>query len=299
MGYNNPVRYKDVETTRGIPRPAPGGDTRPKEKTRIPDFLRLVEDLRMLKNRALSHDMSRLEQEHQSALANALKSADRRAKPGDVEDLHRHQAEARRYVDAENERSKEILSVKYENLDSGLLALSQYLKAQSPLKELEAALAAKEDELLKLEQELTIKKKVLSHETEELDREKNLLNAAEDALGGKTNEVEAMLDNLDVVKRAEELDTRKMELDQKHQAMDYDLEKLGREREAINSERTELDEQRAIVDAEEARVVAEREQLETEKSRMAEKFAREIGATFEAFVRDMIRSNQSGEQEQG
>ena len=144
MSYNSPVRHNERDTTRGIARAVAPGESRGRPKIGIPEFLKLLEDLRLMKNRALSHDTGRLEVEHQSALANAMKTADRRAKPGDVGDLHRHQAEARGYVDAEHERSKEILGAKYGVIDDGLLALSQYLKAQTPLKDLEGDLTAKE-----------------------------------------------------------------------------------------------------------------------------------------------------------
>ena len=110
---------------------------------------------------------------------------------------------------------KELLNAKYQKLEANLQSLSRFLKDLEPRKELEARLAAQEEKLRKLEEELTIRRKVLTHEQEELEQGKDLAKAAEDALKTKEREIQEKLKNVDVVKRAKELDAQQSELEGK------------------------------------------------------------------------------------
>jgi chromosome segregation ATPase len=276
-------------TTRPAIMTMPAVDAGRAERHSVQDFLKILDELRALKNRLLNLDLSRLDDDHKHAVENAVKGVDRKARSGSPEEVQRLQQEARRFVDAEHERSKEMINAKFQRLDGLLLSLGSFLKTLGPVKELEAKIAEKDDRLKKLEDELKVQRKVLSHEQEELEREKQLLHAAEDQVRAKTKELEGKLANLDVVKRAKELDQVKEELDGKVKAFAEEEARIAHERQELNADLDKLGQQSADLEREADKLIKDREDLEKKKSTVADVVAREMAATFESFVRDMLR----------
>lgn len=259
------------------------------EKEKAVDFPRLIDELKALKNRLYNVDMARLEEQKQAAIETAVKAAERRAKTGSPEEIQRLQSEAKRLVEAEHERSKEILASKFTKLDNGLLTLTVYFQNSAPLREQEGKLKGTEEKLNKLQEEIGVRQKVLAHEVEEMERDKKLFQAAQEASARKAKELEEKLSNLDVAERAKQLDQLKEELDGKLKAYEGEMEQLNRQRDETNRDFDKLGEKRAELDAEAEKLQAERRRLQDEKAGIAETVAREMAATFEAFVRDMLR----------
>lgn len=271
-----------------------GSDTTRFERGRVPDLIRLIDELRAMKTRLMGLELARLEEEYSEQRAAAAKAAEKRARTGAPEEILRLQSEARRIVDAELERSKEILNARYQKVDFGLTALGQFLQTVGPLKELEARLAAQEDKLRKLEDEINVRRKVMAREHEELERDRQLLAAAEDSLKKRSQELEARLANLDVVARARELDEARKDLDAKIAAYDGEMTSLVRAREEINRDTELLGRKRAELDAEAERLREERRQLEQAKAALAREVAREMGAALEKFALSLLQGSRAG-----
>ena len=64
---------------------------------------------------------------------------------------------------------------------------------------------------------------------------------------------------------------------------------MRRDRDELNKDFDKLGEKKAELDNEEEHLVTERSELSTAKRAMADVVAKEMAATFEAFVRDMLR----------
>src|SRR5688572_13697596 len=88
----------------------------------INDLSKLIEELKSLKNRSQSLDLAKLEDQHTQARDAAIKAVEKKAGRGSSEDIVRLQAEAKKIVEAEHERSKEILVAKFQKIDAGLAA---------------------------------------------------------------------------------------------------------------------------------------------------------------------------------
>lgn len=260
-----------------------------REKDKVSDFLKLIEELRAMKTRLQTLDIQRLEEQHRLAMDSQVKAMEKRARPSSPEESQRIQLEARRIVDADHERSLEILRAKFQKLDAGLIGLQNLLQSIAPQKETEDRLRAQEEELRKSAEELNVRKKVFAREMEDLERDRKLLQAAEEALGQKTREVDARLANLDVVRRAQELDQRQAELDANIKAYQEEMALLTRERDELNRDFEKQGLTRAELEKESERIQQERQKLDEEKRAMVDTVAREMAATFEAFVRDMLR----------
>src|SRR6185295_12185021 len=91
------------------------------------DFPKLIEELKSLKNRSQSLDLAKLEDQHNQARDAAIKAVEKKVGRGSSEDIVRLQAEAKKIVEAEHERSKEILIAKFNKIDQGLAALTRFL----------------------------------------------------------------------------------------------------------------------------------------------------------------------------
>jgi chromosome segregation ATPase len=265
-----------------------GSDTTRFERGRVPDLLRLIDELRAMKTRLMGLELARLEEEYDQQRAAAAKAAEKRARTGAPEEILRLQAEARRIVDAELERSKEILNARYQKVDFGLTALGQFLQTVGPLKEWESRLAVHEEKLRKLEDEINVRRKVMAREQEELERDRQLLAAAEDSFKKRSQELEARLAHLDVVARAKELDEIRKDLDGKIAAYDAEMTSLVRVREEINRDMELLGRRRAELDAEADRLQEERRQIEQTKASLAREVARELGAALEKFALSLL-----------
>jgi chromosome segregation ATPase len=259
------------------------------DKFRVPDFLKLLDEIRLLKSRSLNQDLSRLEEQHQQALDNAGKDASKRARSGSPEEVQRLQQEARRFVDAEHERTKEMLSSKFQKLDAGLLALTQFLRDLGPIKEVETRLASLEERLRKEQDELNVQRKVIGREQEELDHDKELIRTSQLALKEKQKELDGKLANIDVVKRAKELDLLRDEIEGKVAAFSEEESKLEHGRTELNVDFDKLGEKRAELEKEAEKLQVDREELRRAKTSMADVVAKEMALTFEAFVRDMLK----------
>jgi chromosome segregation ATPase len=280
------MRYNTLSNRQERP---PMPETLRREKDKVADLLKLIEELRAMKTRLQTLDIQRLEEQPRLAMDSQVKAMEKRARPAGPEEAQKIQMEARRIVDADHERSLEILASKFQKLDAGLLSLQNLLQNLAPQKEAEDRLRAQEEELRKSAEELNVRKKVFAREMEEVERDRKLLQAAEEALSQKTREVDAKLLNLDVVRRAEELDQAKADLDGKLKAYQEAMALLTRERDELNRDFEKQGETRAEIDKEAERVQQERQKLDEEKRAMVDTVAREMAATFEAFVRDMLR----------
>lgn len=253
------------------------------------EFVKLIEELKALKARSQSLDLAKLEDQHNQARDAAAKAVEKKVGRGSSEDIVRLQAESKKIVDAEHERSKEILVAKFQKIDQGLAALSRFLGELGPVKQLEAQVHEQEARLKKMEEELRVQRKVLAHEQEELERDKGLFESQQEALTQKKRELDAKIANLDVVKRAKELDAIQKDLDEKLKAFDHEMAQVQKDREEINRDADNLGAKRAELDDEGERLATERLALGKQKSAMAEAVAHEMALTFEAFVRDMLK----------
>jgi len=259
------------------------------EKPRVSDFLRIIEEIKLLKSRSHTQDLSRLEEQHLQALEGAVKDVHKRARSGSPEEITRLQAEARRFVEAEHERTKEMLASKYQKLDAGLLQLTTFLKELGPIKEAEAKIAALEERLRKEQDELNVQRKVIGREQEELDHDKELIRTSQLTAKEKQKEAEAKIANLDVVKRAKELDQLKGELDGKLKAFGTEEATLERERQQLNLDFDKLGQKKAEMERDAEKLAKERAELGQAKASMADVVAKEMALTFESFVRDMLK----------
>jgi DNA repair exonuclease SbcCD ATPase subunit len=253
------------------------------------DFMKLIEELKSLKNRSQSLDLAKLEDQHTQARDAAIKAVERKAGRGNSDDIARLQAESRKIVEAEHERSKEILVAKFQKIETGLAALARFLQELGPVKEMDSRLHEQEMRLKKLEDELRVQRKVLAHEQEELERDKGLFQAQESALNSRQKELETKLKNLEVVKRAKELDQTQKELEEKLKAFDHEMAQVQRQRDETMKDADALGQKQAELDDEREALAKERQSLGKQKSQMAEVVAKEMALTFEAFVRDMLR----------
>lgn len=261
----------------------------PSSTLNLHDFVKLIEELKSLKNRSQSLDLAKLEDQHTQARDAAIKAVEKKAGRGSSEDIIRLQQEAKKIVEAEHERSKEILVSKFHKIDQGIAALSRFLQELGPVKEMESRVHEQEAKLKKMEEELRVQRKVLAHEQEELERDKSLFEAQESALNTRQKELEAKLANLEVVKRAEELNQMQGELEGKLKAYDHEMAVLERQRVELNTDFDKMGEKRAELDAEGEALATERLTLGRQKAAMADAVAKEMALTFEAFVRDMLR----------
>ncbi len=255
----------------------------------VHEFTKLIEELKSLKNRSQSLDLGKLEDQHNQARDAAIKAVEKKVGRGASEDIVRLQSEAKKIVDAEHERSKEILVAKFQKIDTGLASLSRFLQELGPVKQLESQVHEQEARLKKMEEELRVQRKVLAHEQEELERDKSLFEAQENAISQRQKELDAKIANLEVVKRAKELDQQQNDLEAKLKAFDHEMAQVQKDRDEINKDADKLGEKRAELDAEGESLATERMALGKQKSAMAEAVAREMALTFEAFVRDMLK----------
>ena len=253
------------------------------------EFSKLIEELKSLKNRSQSLDLAKLEDQHNLARDSAIKAVEKKVGRGSSEDIVRLQSEAKKIVDAEHERSKEILVAKFQKIDQGLAALSRFLQELGPVKQLEFQVHEQEARLKKMEEELRVQRKVLAHEQEELERDKSLFEAQETAISQRQKELDAKMANLEVAKRAKELDQQQADLEAKLKAFDHEMAQVQKDREEINKDADSLGTKRAELDAEGESLASERLSLGKQKSAMAEAVAHEMALTFEAFVRDMLK----------
>ena len=254
---------------------------------RVTDFAKLIEELKALKTRSHTLDLQRLEESQKMELEAAMKAAEKRTKIG--ADLLKAQAEERRIAEAKHQHDKELLAAKFQKLDQSLLTLAQFLQTVGPLRDHEARLAAKEAELRKLEEELNVQRKVFARERDELEAEKGLLQAAEEKVRERERILEEKLANLDVVNRAVELDQVQLDLDAKVKIYAEQEALLEKQREELNRDFDKLGEARADIDRVVEGLEAERAALAKQRSQIADTVAREMAATFESFVRDMLR----------
>jgi DNA repair exonuclease SbcCD ATPase subunit len=269
--------------------PAPGPAAPSAPPPALHEFTKLIEELKSLKNRSQSLDLAKLEDQHNQARDAAIKAVEKKVGRGSSEDIVRLQSESKKIVDAEHERSKEILVAKFQKIDTGLAALSRFLQELGPVKDLESRVHEQEGRLKKMEEELRVQRKVLAHEQEELERDKGLFEAQENAISQRQKELDARLANLEVVKRAKELDQQQADLEAKLKAFDHEMAQVQKDREEINKDADKLGAARAELDAEGENLATERLTLGKQKAAMAEAVAREMALTFEAFVRDMLK----------
>lgn len=260
------------------------------------DFQKLLEELKALKQRSYTLDLQRLEESQRQELDQVMKAAEKRVRGGGAE-LLKAQAEERRIAESKHLRDKELLNAKFQKLDQTLTSLAAFLNTVGPAREMQANLGEREAALRKQEEELNVQRKVFAREKDELDEERRLLQAAEDRLQERERELTAKLQNLDVVARAAELDQLREELDGKVKAYGEQESVLEREREELNRDFDKIGEARADVDRVIEGLEQERAALESQKGSMADAVAKEMAATFEAFVRDMLKEQAAAKPE--
>ena len=256
----------------------------------LSDFMKLIEELRSLKNRSQSLDLAKLEDQHLQARDTAIKAVEKKAGRGASDDILRLQAEAKKIIEAEHEQSKAILTSKFQKIETGLAALARFLQELGPVKDIETRAHEQEGKFRKMEDELRVQRKVLAHEQEELEREKGLFEAQANALNDRKKELEAKFKNLEVVQRAKELDQQQQEFEEKVKAFDHELAQLERERNELNKDFDKMGEKRNELEDEKEKLASERADLGKQKAKMADVVAKEMALTFESFVRDMLRN---------
>jgi len=261
----------------------------PASTLNLGDFMKLIEELRSLKNRSQSLDLAKLEDQHTQARDAAIKAVEKKASRGASDEIIRLQHEAKKIVEAEHERSKEILVSKFNKIEAGLAALARFLQELGPVKEAESRVHDMEAKFKKVEDDLRVQRKVLAHEQEELERDKGLFEAQENALNQRQKELEAKMANLEVVKRAAELDQVQREFEDKLKAFDHEMAAVEHERNELNKDFDKMGEKQAELEAEKEKLAKDRQSLGRQKAAMAEAVAKEMALTFEAFVRDMLR----------
>lgn len=248
-----------------------------------------MDEVRALKYRLLALELARLEDVREGAAQAASHGA--RRSPGLSDEARPAVPDGdRRYVDAERESSKAILTAKFEKFEATLSALARYLGDLAPLRALEARLAEEAERQKKAADELRIRREVASRQEEDAAREKDLLAAAEDALRRKELQLEARLADLDVVRRAKELAREREEFDGNLQAYEAHAREVAVEREKLNRDFENLGQRRAEIEREEERLTLARRALEDERGHLADGVARGMAGAFEATVRDILRS---------
>src|SRR5439155_21808156 len=100
----------------------------------LQDFIKLIEELKALKSRSQSLDLGKLEDQHLIARDAAIKAVEKKVGRGSSEDIIRLQQESKKIVEAEHERSKEILISKFHKIDVGLAALARFLQELGSVK---------------------------------------------------------------------------------------------------------------------------------------------------------------------
>jgi chromosome segregation ATPase len=255
------------------------------------DLAKLIEELKALKTRSYSLDLQRLEESQKAELDSAMKAAEKRVRTGGA-DLLKAQAEERRIAESKHQRDKELLAAKFSKLDASLQALAAFLQQAGPAKEQELRLFDREAQVRKSEEELNVQRKVFAREQDELEQEKQLLHAAESKLAEREKELTAKLANLDLVRRAKELDARSEEIESKLKAYGEQEALLEKQRSELNRDFDKLGQKRAELDAEAEHLEAERADLTKQKAGLGDAVAHEMAMTFEAFLKDLVRSGE-------
>jgi DNA repair exonuclease SbcCD ATPase subunit len=253
------------------------------------DFGKILEELKALKQRSYTLDLQKLEDAHRQELETAMKAAEKRAKGGP--ELLKAQAEERRIAEAKHVRDKELLTAKFQRLDQTLLSLGSFLTSVGPVREMEAKFAEREAVLKKHEDDLNVQRKVFAREKDELDEDRRKLEAAEAQLREREEELVQKLKNIDIVARAAELDQLQSELNEKIRSYGEQEAVLEKQREELNRDFDKLGEARADVDRVVEGLEAERDAMNRQKASMADSVAKEMAATFEGFVRDMLKES--------
>ncbi len=250
-------------------------ERRPREKA--VDFPKLIEELKALKIRCLQLEHVRIDEKLPEAVANAMKTAERRTRATSPEELLRVQQEARRFAEADAESSKALFSARYEKLDVALLALADYVHIMGAAEETQAALAAREAKARENEAEAA--RKLL--QAEECSAREARLAAERE---GRQRDLDRRLANLDIVGRAAELDLLREDLEGKLKAYEGEMAGIVRQREELNLDFDKLGEKRAELDAEAEMLQEERKRVKGEKQDLARAVARDMSAAFEKFI---------------
>jgi chromosome segregation ATPase len=254
------------------------------------DFPKVLEELKALKQRSYTLDLQKLEESHRQELDAAMKAAEKRVKGGGAE-LLKAQAEERRIAESKHTRDKELLNAKFQRLDQTLMSLGSFLTQMGPLREMESRFAEREGALRKQEEELNVQRKVFAREKDELDQERRNLEEYEAKLKEREAELEKKLKDVDLVARAKELDQAQEDLDEKLRAYNEQESLLEKQREELNRDFDKLGEARADVDRVVDGLEQERAEMQKQKAGLADTVAKEMAATFEAFVRDMLKDS--------
>ena len=254
------------------------------------DFGKVLEELKALKQRSYTLDLQKLEESHRQELDAAMKAAEKRVKGGGAE-LLKAQAEERRIAESKHTRDKELLNAKFQRLDQTLMSLGSFLTQMGPVRELESKFVEREGALRKQEEELNVQRKVFAREKDELDEERRALAEAEAKLKEREAELAEKFKDLDLVARAKELDLAQEELNDKLRAYGEQEALLEKQREELNRDFDKLGEARADVDRVVDGLDLERAAMQKQKAAMADTVAKEMAATFEAFVRDMLKES--------
>ena len=275
----------------GPPQLEPGRVAPPAGPLKAADFAKLIEELKALKTRSHSLDLQRLEESQKAELEQAMKAAEKRVKGGGAE-LLKAQAEERRIAESKHQRDKELLAAKFSKLDQNLQALGSFLAQAAPAKEAELRNYDRDAQLRKAEEELNVQRKVFAREQDELEQEKGLLRTAEGKVREREKELQAKMANLDLVKRAKELDAKAEEVEAKLKAYGEQEALLEKQRNELNRDFDKLGEKRAELDGEAEHLEAERADLTKQKAGLGDAVAHEMALTFEAFLKDLVRSGE-------
>ncbi len=258
------------------------------------DFSKLLEELKALKQRSYTLDLQKLEESYRQELDAAMKSAEKRVRGGGAE-LLKAQAEERRITESKHLRDKELLTAKFARLDQTLLSLGSFLTSVGPTRDMESRLHEREASFKKQEDDLNVQRKVFAREKDELEEERRVLKEAQAKLQERERELQKKMDNLDFARRARELDQLQEDFEEKVKSFGEQEAALAKQREELNRDIDKLGEARADVDRVVEGLEVERAQMQRQKAGMADVVAKEMAATFEAFVRDMLKESAAAE----
>lgn len=260
-------------------------ERRPRDKSL--DFPKLIEELKALKARCLQLEHVRIDDKLPEAVASAMKTAERRARTTSPEELLRVQQEARHFAEADAQSSKALVTARYEKLDVTLLALADYVHVMGAAEETQAALAAREAKAREVEAEAARK----LQQAEECSAREARLSAESE---GRRKDLDRNLANLDIVRRAADLDALREDLEGKLRAYEAEMAGIVRQREELNLDFDKLGEKRAELDAEAEMLQEERKRVKEEKQALARAVARDMAAAFEKFIVQNLSPGEPG-----
>lgn len=210
---------------------------------RSPSLIRVVEDLRALKNRVLAQELARLEEDRARSIAGAAREAE--SSKGRLSP-----EEARRYAEAECDRNREMVETRFARLEAGIAALEEHVKESVSVEEhrrqLELISRTLEEKSAKIEAD----RATLDRRMKEFEEKYRGLVAERMLATEKNRDLETRLKDTDLVERAKLLEEREVEVRGQVKTYNEEMKTLARMREELNRDFDNLGRMRAELDQE-------------------------------------------------